>query len=113
MLNELGEPIIGHGVIKEFSEELMIAQLQKRNFDMESFDKLILEEYRNEQPSFYRMMEHTASRYATQFADMECIGGTANWQESVNYWKQRLMFLLALQYKIISVGIECQEMEEK
>lgn len=112
MLNQLGEPDIGHGVIKEFSEELLLAQLQKRNFNMEDYDGLIIEEYRMEQPQFFRMMEHTAGRYATQFADKECIGGTENWQESVDYWKKRLMFLLALQYKIISVALECQQMEE-
>lgn len=111
MLNQLGEPLIGHGVIKEFSEELMMAQLQKRNFDMESYDELIFEEYRKEQPSFYRMMEHTASRYAIQFADKECVGGTEGWDECVEYWKMRIMFLLALQYKIISVALECQMME--
>lgn len=112
MLNQYGERCIGHGVIKEFSEEIMISQLEKRKFNLNEYDELILSEFRHEQPSLFRLLENLAGRYATQYADKELVSDTEQWDDCVSYWKQRLMFVMAFQYKILSVGLECQQMEE-
>ena len=111
MLNQLGEQNIGHGVIKEFSEDVMLSQLAKRNFSRDEYDERILEEFRLEQPSLHRMLSHLAGKYAVQYADKELVGGTQQWDDCVAYWKQRLLFLISFQYKILSVGLECQIME--
>lgn len=113
MLNQLGERNIGHGVIKEFSEEIMLSQLAKRNFNSDEYDEGIIEEFKKEQPTFYKLMQHTLAKYAIQYADNYSILGTDEWEESVEYWMKRVSFLIAFQYKIMSVGIECQIMEDK
>lgn len=104
MLDENGQPIIVHGIIKQIDLDLMLAQLNKRAFDLAGYDNKILEELRVEQPDFCRIIRQTAERFANE----RCQRDTPDW----DFWMYRFMFIVAFTYKLISVGIESRWMEE-
>lgn len=104
MLDANGQPIIGHGVIKPIDLKLVLAQLEKRAFDVAGYNQRILDELRSEQPAYYR----TVRMLAESFANEMCQRDTPEWE----FWMSRFMFIIALTYKIISVGIESRWMDE-
>ena len=111
MLNELGQQTIGHGMIKTIDEENLLPLLHKRNYNPDKFDYQIDLEWRAEQPEFYRMMEVLSEKYAIQFANQECIKDTDSYDECLEYWRKRFMFCMAMMYKVISVKLESQWMQ--
>lgn len=110
LLNELGEPSIGHSVIKPLSLDTMRAQLEKRSRDTKEYNKRILEEFKREQPQFYRILMDIVDNFIKEYLEYHEIEGTESWEISREYWEDRLVFMISLQYKLISLQIEEQFM---
>lgn len=104
MLDMIGRSIIGHGVIKPIDLGLMEAQVEKRNFDPDTYNHKILAELRSEQLEFYEIIQYLAEGFANQ----RCQRDTPDWE----FWNSQFMFIVAFTYKIISVGIESRWMKE-
>lgn len=111
LLNNLGEPSIGHGVIKVLSLETMRAQLEKRARDTVEYNKMILGEFKKEQPQFYRILMDIVDNFIKEYLDFHEIEDTESWEIAKEYWEDRLTFMMAFEYKLISLQIESQFME--
>lgn len=108
LLNQLGLPNVGHGVISEIGYDVLKAQLSKKKFDEIEYNRKILEEFQKEQSIFYRIVRGVAEGYAKEWAEVHEVEGTYSYLECIEYWIERMTALLALQYKLISVGVESQ-----
>lgn len=112
MLNQLGLPETGHGVLQEIGYNVLKAQLGKKKFDEIGYNRKILEEFQKEQPIFYGIVRKVAEGYAKEWADIHEVEGTYGYEHCIEYWIERMTVLLALQYKLISVGLEAQWLED-
>lgn len=110
LLNNLGEPSVGHGIIKPLSLETMRAQLEKRARDTVEYNKRILQEFKKEQPQFYRILMDIVDNFIKEYLEFHEIEDTESWEIAKEYWEDRLTFMMAFEYKLISLQIENQFM---
>lgn len=107
----MGELNIGHAVIKPIEQPVLEAQVGKRKFNIEEYDKRVLLEFMKEQPFLFGILEHYIFEIAAEYADIHEIRGTEAWDNCIDFWTERFLFIISFHYKCMSVGIESQIMK--
>lgn len=108
----MGQPDIGHAVIRPIEQVVLEAQVGKRKFNIEEYDKRVLLEFMKEQPFLFGILEHYIFESAKEYADLHEIRGTEAWDNCIDFWTERFLFIISFHYKCMSVGIESQIMNQ-